>query len=479
MPLSNAHLRVARPLAVVSRRGRMAGAGANGCGCAGEGLVVDNLSPISSSEFAALADGLPSLGTAIHVAIAISGGADSMALACLTAQWAHRQNRKVTALTVDHGLRNEAQAEAATVKRWLGDRGVAHETLVWQGKKPASNIQALARRARYGLLDEWCAVNGASVLLLGHHLEDQAETVLLRLGRGSGLYGLAGMAAETVPVIPGGPVHARPLLAVSKARLLATLKADGQAWVDDPSNADPRYRRVQARGLWAHLKALGITPERMAQTATHLARARDALEREAGQLMARACQIHGAGYARLDTAMLKDAHAEVGLRVLSRVLQSVSGGDYGPRFNKLERLYESLPAGGATGQTLAGCRILPVDDGCAIIAREPRSMAGALALHAGRQVWDGRYLVTAGSMERPLWIQRLGAQGFKSIRDHVDSRAVSSIPATVRTVLPGVFDARGPLSVPALNYVRGARLQDPVHIDFLPRHSMPSKVFCA
>jgi tRNA(Ile)-lysidine synthase len=185
-------------------------------------------------------------------AVAVSGGADSLALTLLMRDWAAAHGVALTALTVDHGLRPESTAEARQVGAWLAARGISHQVLAWDGDKPTANIQATARQARYDLLTSWCRARGAPVLLLGHHADDQIETFLLRLGRGSGLRGLSAMRAiekrNDIMVL-------RPFLATPKQALLETLRTCGQPWLDDPSNFDMRFRRSHVRALAAQLPA--------------------------------------------------------------------------------------------------------------------------------------------------------------------------------------------------------------------------------
>ncbi|MFN4089341.1 MAG: tRNA lysidine(34) synthetase TilS, partial [Alphaproteobacteria bacterium] len=176
-----------------------------------------------------------------RLAVAVSGGPDSLALALLAVRWAATRGGSAVALTVDHGLREESAREAAAAGAVLRRFGLPQHILRWQGGKPATGVQAAARAARYRLMEDWCGANAVLHLLLAHHADDQAETVLLRLGRGSGPFGLAGMAAvrerERVRLL-------RPLLAVSRRRLAATLRAAGAPWTLDPSNEDPVFARV-------------------------------------------------------------------------------------------------------------------------------------------------------------------------------------------------------------------------------------------
>jgi tRNA(Ile)-lysidine synthase len=172
--------------------------------------------PLTHEEFARAVERLGPLEKRPHLAVAVSGGADSLSLALFAAAWARKRGGCASALTVDHGLRPEAAAEARRVGRWLRARGIEHRIIAWRGTKPAANIQAAARAARYGLLSAWCARHGVLHLLLAHHADDQAETYLMRLARGSGVDGLAAMAP--VHELPSVRVL-RPLLDVPRARL--------------------------------------------------------------------------------------------------------------------------------------------------------------------------------------------------------------------------------------------------------------------
>ncbi|MGB6800465.1 MAG: tRNA lysidine(34) synthetase TilS, partial [Xanthobacteraceae bacterium] len=189
--------------------------------------------------------------------LAVSGGPDSTALLVLAARWAKRLKRapKLIAVTVDHGLRAAAAREAVAVKRLAKNLGVAHRTLHWRGRKPKSGLQEAARIARYRLLADIAARAGYVHILTAHTLDDQAETILFRLARGSGLVGLAGMAhASPLPI--GGRTSlflVRPLLHLPKARLVATLKAERIGFSEDPSNHDPRFTRARLRRLMPEL----------------------------------------------------------------------------------------------------------------------------------------------------------------------------------------------------------------------------------
>ncbi|MEN3974811.1 tRNA lysidine(34) synthetase TilS [Emcibacter sp. SYSU 3D8] len=414
---------------------------------------------------------LPRTDSASHVAVAVSGGPDSMALALLAQAWAAARGITLTALTVDHGLRPESAAEAVAVGGWMAARGISHHILAW-GSRPHGNVQAEARRARYGLLENWCAARQVPALLLAHHLEDQAETVLLRLGRGSGVYGLAGMAAEAAPVWPGAPARIRPLLEVPKARLVATLRAAGQDWIEDPSNRDPAYARVRARSVWPVLAPLGITPDRLARTARQMARARAALDAEAHALIAGAGTFGVGGWYSLRPAALVAAHEEVGLRALALVLMAVGGSGYPPRLDRLERLWARLRAGGHEAMTLAGCRIIPAAD-TLLLVRETRGVEGPLALGGAPQIWDGRFIAVG----RGVTLDRLRPGGMAALRAAVPESVLKRVPAAARPALPAVYDQAGLVAVPAFGFHRQGSGTPAATIDFLPRHHLPAAAF--
>ena len=390
-----------------------------------------------------------------HIAAGVSGGADSLALALLADAWARRRGGSFSALTVDHGLRAGSDAEAQTVAGWLGARGIRSHILTNTAGTAPRSLQAAARSTRYALLLDWCRRNHVLHLLLAHHREDQAETLLLRLGRGSGVDGLSGMAPMSER--PGVRLL-RPLLNVPHGRLEATLRACGQNWVEDPSNRDPAFGRVRVRNLLPSLAAEGLTAERLAATAGRLSRARAALETSTADLLARSVMLDAAGYAILDSAILRTAPEEIGLRALARLLRTIAGGDYPPRHERLERLYAALMAGPLRrGRTLAGCRVLPVAQAAdkALICREPSAVADDLPLRKGGiDHWDGRYQVTTKGSARGLSIGALGSTGWSALVRGLPKAKRASVPAPARPTLPVLRDAAGIVAVPHLGFRR-------------------------
>lgn len=434
--------------------------------------MPDRPAPVGAEEFDGLMAGLGPFESGPALAVGVSGGADSLALALLAAAWAKRRGGGVTALTVDHGLRPEAAAEARQVARWLGALGIAHRRLVWRGQTPRRNIQAAARSARYALLTEWCRRQGILHLALAHHLDDQAETLLLRLGRGSGLDGLAAMA----PISDLAELRLlRPLLGVPRARLIATLEAADQPWIDDPSNLDTAYARVRLRTLRPALAAEGLTAERLAATAGRLGRARAAVEIAVAALLVQAAALDPTGYCRLDPALLAAAPDEIALRAVGRALMTVGGRSYSPRLDGLKRLLSAIRAGSlGGGRTLAGCRVL-AQGAAVIVCREPADIAGARRLRAGeRLVWDGRFGISVDRSPGRLDVAKLGAHGWKELAARYPALQQRAVPAAVRPSLPALRQDGRLVAVPPVGYVAAARRLD---ARFAPARPLAGPVF--
>lgn len=307
--------------------------------------AADDAAPISAAEAKALF--APLVGVPALV-LAVSGGPDSTALLVLMARWraALKRGPKLIAVTVDHGLRRESAAEARAVKHLARRLGVPHRTLRWTGKKPATGLQEAARNARYQLLAAVAKSARARAIVTAHTLDDQAETVLLRMGRGSGLSGLGAMVRESpLPVDGDGIALVRPLLEVPKARLVATLARAKIGFAEDVSNRDPRFTRTRMRELMPVLAREGISARSLSRLAGRLRRADAAIETAVDEAMAKlsqdACSDKGA--IMFGAERFFRLPAEVALRLLGRAIAR-AGNEATVRLGKLESLYEALAA---------------------------------------------------------------------------------------------------------------------------------------
>jgi tRNA(Ile)-lysidine synthase len=308
--------------------------------------------------------------------LAVSGGPDSTALLVLAARWrkARRRGPKLIAVTIDHGLRAEARREALAVKQLARSLGVAHRTLRWSGRKPSTGLQQAARLERYRLLAKAAHDAGARHVLTAHTLDDQAETVLIRLTRGSGISGLAAMARDSV--LPGdGEIRlVRPVLDIPKARLIATLRKTGIAYAEDPTNRDPRFTRPRLRGAMPALEREGLKAERLVLLARRARRADAALEAVVNDAVAKFAPLPWQDGAPIELAAAPFAKlpGELALRLLGRAI--ASAGNEGPvELGKLEALCAALAASPNTARfrrTLAGA-VVTCSGGRLVVERAP------------------------------------------------------------------------------------------------------------
>lgn len=405
--------------------------------------------PVSREEFARAMAALGGFEPEPAVAVGVSGGGDSVALVLLLRHWVAERGGSLLALTVDHGLRPESADEAAVVGQAMERLGVPHRVLRWEGAKPSAGLQAAARVARHGLLGAACAEAGILHLALAHHRDDQAETVLLRLARGSGIDGLAGMA----PVRADGAVRViRPMLGFSHDRLLATCRDEGVDWIEDPSNHNPRFARARLRAARDLLGGEGLNSERLSEVARRAGRARAALEQATADLLAEVATIHPEGWITLASAPLLAAPAEIALRVLGRALAVIGGPLHPVRDEALERLLSKLVAG--QGGTLGGC-VVRMWRGAVMVAREPVAVTERLTVPpGGSTLWDSRFdLRVSSRWKQPVTVAALGASGWHKWADRQASERLPDLPVPVRETLPSLWSGTDLLGVPMIGDV--------------------------
>lgn len=421
--------------------------------------------PIRPDELEAI---FGSFHAAKPCALAVSGGSDSVALMVMYADWLRQKQQDAglhTVLSVDHGLRPESAREARAVAAQAAALGFRHATLAWEGSKPQTGIQAAARTARYRLMGDYMRSRAIALLFTAHTRDDQAETLLMRLARGSGLDGLAAMSPrlrfgdlgfpdpeDTEPEI------ARPLLDVPKARLRATLEARGIAWIEDPSNQSQAYERPRLRAARAHLDALGLTDAMLALSATRLLRARRALDQTVEFFCspaAGAVSIDPCGYFTIDRARLQDIEEEIALRVLGRVI-AAAGGSHAPvSLGKLETIAAAVRFGSARSEKWTLARAMITADGHTVtIEREPgRDPLPSLELEPGASArWDGRFWVQVapGSAPLPTKVRPLGEVAWSDLRQQ--GVAATRAPSRAIAAVPSFWREGSLAAVPTLGY---------------------------
>ena len=331
--------------------------------------------------------------------LAVSGGGDSMALMHLAQQW---RGAALHVATVDHGLRADAAQEAAFVSEIACNLGLSHVTLSWNSWTRHGNLQDAARQARRRLLADWARREGLQAVLLGHTLDDQAETFLMRLARGSGVDGLAAMAPMK---IVEGVRFLRPLLSVSRCELRDWLRMRALPWVDDPSNDDSSFARIKARQALEVLAPIGLTPSRLSDTAARMADAREVLDAAAASAARDICRFEHGDFV-FDAARLDSLAQDTRHRLVARSLCEVASNSYRPRLSALRAALVSHSA------TLHGCRL----------TRNAREVRITRELNAVRDLraplgapWDSRWSAIPPADTHPppnLEIAPLGESGL-------------------------------------------------------------------
>jgi tRNA(Ile)-lysidine synthase len=392
------------------------------------------------AEFTELMLPLGPFEKAPHLAVAVSGGSDSLALTLLLAEWTAARGGRLSALSVDHGLRPAAADECRRVGDILADyaartqlQAIDHHILTWTGAKPATGIMAAARSARYALLTDWCRRHEVLHLAVAHQAEDQVETYLMRQAHGSGAHGLAAMPAirplEGVRLL-------RPLLGIGKGRLMASLRQRGIDWIEDPSNASPRFERVRWRNrpdaaadLPAVLDAVGAA-----------GRTRDRTEREGAAWLARHGHIDDAGYAVLDRMAVNDVPPAVMQSVLRDLMYMIGAADFPVAPDRLATLQAQLGMTAKGALTLAGCHVA-WSGGKVAIYREAAGCEAPRTVPVGEIVlWDRRYRVDLmGPLPAHAGSWLLAAIGKWGSANRPVPQDVLCLPLQARQALPALW----------------------------------------
>jgi tRNA(Ile)-lysidine synthase len=400
-------------------------------------LVIDDA--LTAEDFHALIAAYLPLSPDGRVALAVSGGPDSMALAFLMKRWCE-QNKfpPPHCFIVDHKLRAESADEALLVKQRLESLGLVADILSWTHDPVTSKLHALARKARYHLLVEACQKNHVKTLLFAHQREDQAETILMRFAKGTGLDGLAGIPKESRM---GDLCILRPLLDVSKQRLIATCQTENISFVTDPSNNLEKFARGRLRRVMPLLAEEGLTIERLVDFGVRAAEARDALEHFSHEFLREAGRQDEFGTVFLNKEKLRHAPRAIALRAISHALQTVHADAYTPPHTSLSLLLDALADDAMPAKTLNGC-LVSERQGEVSIAREYNAITEVVALHAGSTTpWDGRWRVSLASEAGAgnYLVKALGSPGHELL-DRLSPGLRHKLPqGRVRSSLPALW----------------------------------------
>ena len=408
---------------------------------------IQNISaeaPLSADEFSHLLQNLAPLSD--KIAVAVSGGGDSMALALCVKRW---EQRPCVALIVDHGLRAESAEEAEQVKARLEQIGLQAEILRWKHDPVTGRVHEKARSARYQLLTAACRRHGATDLLLAHHRDDQAETILMRLAKGSGVEGLAGMAAQS---LRDGIRLLRPFLSVPKTRLIATCQAGNLPFITDPSNKSEKYARGRLRNIMPLLATEGMTVESLVTLGERAAEVKNALNHYTQAFLRDAAQIDRGGSIRIDRMKLCEAPRATALRALTSCLRFIHEDDYAPEQASLAALFDTLlDKTQEKTRTIYGCLCTMTANKITLL-REPSAATETLALSAGEtKLWDRRWLVTA-SKEAPTCTIRALDMPPHDILDRLSPNLRHDIPqGRIRATLPALWEGNTLRAIPSFD----------------------------
>ncbi len=334
------------------------------------------------------------------LALAVSGGSDSLGLLVLAREWAALHGVALSVVTVDHGLRPEAKAEAAYVGELCHGWGLVHHILTWRDHPATGNLMAEARSARYRLMADWAKARGIGDIALGHTADDNAETFVMGLMRGAGLDGLSGMRPQFET--HGVRFH-RPVLGIERGALRSLLESRGIVWVDDPTNDDDHYDRVRVRKALASLDGLGLD---FGRSIANLRSTRGDLMHELWTKIEGGLTVTPIDL-RLEEEVFLSLSRDFRRRFLNMALRYVGGADYPPRADKVQRLVDGAYQETAT---LAGALVY-LRKGVIHITRE---LAAVQKIEADvGALWDRR--VIAQGPERTAKLRALGDDGLRQI----------------------------------------------------------------
>ena len=392
-----------------------------------------------------------------RLGIAVSGGSDSLALLSLAVEALAGTEIEIHAATVDHRLRPASKEEAEAAKAVCQTLGVSHRTLVWENGPRGGNLQDQAREARYDLLTAWAKGCDIPVIALGHTADDQAETVLMRLRRASGVTGLAAMRARRMR---GGVMLARPMLGLRRADLQAYLRARNIEWVDDPSNENVKFERVRIRQAMEILEPLGLTVSALTVVAENMARSQDALDWYAFSAAKELLQINSLGI-QIDQNGFKVLPEETALRLLRHSVRWMSGQSYAPRRAPMLAALRAVRCG--TSFSVAGCQMV-TRAGTTWVTRELNAVA-KLTTELGA-VWNKqlRLYAPADQLEPSHPVSEpirkdVRAVGHDGLLQFSDWRGLD-LPRTVLAATPGVWRDNTLLAAPLAGFDAGYRVEE-------------------
>lgn len=393
-------------------------------------MVNDNKFPLTDSRICGL---FSSYINHDRIALAVSGGRDSMALMYLVYRWkAHLAlNIEIEVLTVNHNLRKAAEDECGFVQKIAKNYGFKHKVLIWEHEHVETSIQEKARKARYQLMLDYVREENIDTILTAHTSDDNIETFIMRLAKGSGLNGLKSINEirheDRIQI-------QRPLLSLSRSLTTEILRSTGNEWVDDPTNDDERFERVKIRNNISLLSSFNISSDNLTKTIQRLARAHESISFFTNLVSEELVELSELGHANVNFDKLRYYPKEIILRVFAKALTDVNGGNVS--LSSLEAVFAELIKT-ERSKTLNGCQIIPQKNKY-VIVRENRGISPVEIKINERISWDGRFDVYLKSCDKTnIVIDQIG--NADDLRKMIDGTTFQSVPNYVLRTLPGGF----------------------------------------
>lgn len=414
---------------------------------------------INADEFSSLMKSIGYFEPNPSVAVAVSGGGDSMALLFLTQNWVEEHSGTLTALTVNHNLRKEAKKEALQVAKWCKEYKIKHEILNWNPPPEISSaLQENARAARYRLLLEYCKKNNILHLLTAHHLDDQAETMFFRLARGSNIDGISAIPAQR---IASGIRILRPLINIPKSKIIKTLENINQKWIEDPSNSNEKYSRVYIRKKLADLDNEKDIKKRAGKICNTIGRFRNRLAHETASEMVKTVEIYESGYAVINILEFNRLENEISQRILQAAVTTISGNQHPPRSYKLSSLHNKIKEGTLNKKySLAGLIFELKKEHKIFIYREKKSVSPPCPVPPDEPIaWDNRFIVTCSYKNiftNHIEVRALQREGISIIKKHNKNLLddiKNRMPDNSIKILPSLWLLDELIGVPHIGYM--------------------------
>ena len=414
-----------------------------------ESLGNESNLPVGRQEFGSLIANCGATVNNSHLAVGVSGGADSMALCILAARWGRLNSVLVTALVVDHGLRVSSAYEVRVVASWLKRLAIPFEILTIEQPKPTTGIQEKARRWRFLEFDKWCRANSVNLVLLGHTLDDQIETLFMRINADTGPDGLSGMLSYTRV---RGLIIARPLLSVTKKRLIATCNHHNQTWINDPSNLDESFSRVFWRNLQPKVEQVGLTSRSIERFSKIMGSLRGIIDQHCRDFIKYSGGVSSLGliwFEAPDFNKLPSYFAEL---MIGRILRFIGGASKPIKKRRIGKLCRNLNDKTLLIETLGGCIVQKSEKGRVSIYREYAKCQAPVSCLPGQTFrWDNRFEITLSGNQSAI-IEALGHHGWCQVIDNANISGnfamLKQIPFKARLSLPVIRHLDGGLSIP-------------------------------